>query len=110
MDFICLKYSVKALPPSPTNSICHKNKIVELFLEALLQKKRGKNQCLGLREYIATCVWHKRTLQTVLFGSDGTSGLNVTATPPTFKTAGLCGEGRASAQMNCNTVKLQLQT
>ena len=42
MDFICLKYSVKALPPSPTNSICHKNKIVELFLEALLQKKGGK--------------------------------------------------------------------
>ena len=51
----------------------------------------------GGGEYIATCVWHKRTLQTVLFWSDGTSGVNVTATPPTFKTGGLCEEGRARA-------------
>ena len=68
MDFICLKYSVKALPPSPTNSICHENKIVELFLEALLQKKRGKKSVLGIegiysylcltQEDIADCaVW-----------------------------------------------------
>ena len=32
-------------------------------------------------------------LQSVLFGSDGTSGANFTATLPTFRTAGLWEEG-----------------
>ena len=54
MDFICLKCSAKALPPSPTNFICHGNKIdnssqLSCFLSHYYKKNGGG-------EYIATCV------------------------------------------------------
>ena len=56
MDFICLKCSAKVLPPSPTNFICHGNKIDSSSQLSCLLSHCYKKRWWGLRECIATCV------------------------------------------------------